>query len=211
MKKKILRRSPTKTPSGRRAARPVVPNSPDAEFSYALIHHKVCRLFEITKVACAGQSERGGILIGCHRGPHLEVTDCTEPGREDLASLSSFTRIDAHHQNAATDAWHKSKGTVTYVGEWHSHPFGSPQPSSLDCKTWRNVVKHLKTPCLFVIVSPIEWQTFRIRRLKIPQRNSSTVTSRTRIYGYRFSLKFPPFDVDVSPDWSGEKVRSLAP
>ena len=135
----------------------------NAGISYSLIRFKVCGLFNLTQMACEGEPERGGILLGCHRGPHLEITDFTEPGLNDLASLSSFTRVDKNHQQAATEAWIQSNETVTYVGEWHSHPFGPPQPSSLDHKNWNIVAEHLKTPSLFVIVSPLGWQVFRTR------------------------------------------------
>lgn len=114
------------------------------------------------QATCTAQPERGGILIGSYRGPHIEVTDYTEPGPKDLAGLSSFTRVDGQHQLAATDAWRRSNNTTTYVGEWHSHPSGPPHPSDLDRQTWKAVIARLNTPCLFVIVSPTGWQTFRI-------------------------------------------------
>lgn len=100
--------------------------------------------------------------MGSYRGPHIEVTNCTEPGPEDLATLSSFARVDDCHQRAATNAWLHSNQTATYVGEWHSHPFGQPNPSGIDRNTWRTVVARLKMPCLFVIVSPAGWRVFRI-------------------------------------------------
>lgn len=129
------------------------------------------------QAACTAQRERGGVLIGSYRGPHIEVTDCTEPGSKDLARLSSFTRVDEHHQLAATNAWRRSNNTATYVGEWHSHPSGPPHPSGLDRKTWKTVVARLSTPCLFVIVSPTGWQVFRILGVK-PRAD---VVSLTRV------------------------------
>ena len=62
----------------------------------------------------------------------MEVVDCTEPGAADKATLSSFRRNDAQHQDAATKAWRESQRTQTYLGEWHSHPFGQPEPSGID-------------------------------------------------------------------------------
>lgn len=114
------------------------------------------------QTTCAAQPERGGILIGSYRGPHMEVANYTEPGPRDILGRSSFKRVDGHHQRAATDAWRRSNNTATYVGEWHSHPSGAPHPSGLDRQTWQAVVARLNTPCLFVIVSPTGWQVFRI-------------------------------------------------
>ena len=124
----------------------------------------MCSFFDGVRRACAGRVERGGILIGSYRGPHIEVVDCTEPGVADEATLSSFTRQDKRHQEAATEAWRKSQRKQTYVGEWHSHPFGQPVPSGIDRRAWRSVVAKLRVPCLFVVVSPAGWQAFRVRR-----------------------------------------------
>ena len=102
-------------------------------------------------------------MIGSYRGPHIEVVDCTEPGAADKATLSSFTRRDERHQEAATEAWRKSHRRQTYVGEWHSHPFGRPIPSGTDRRAWQSVVAKLSVPCLFVLVSPAGWHVYRIR------------------------------------------------
>lgn len=124
----------------------------------------MCGFLDGVRRACAGQVERGGILIGSYRGPHIEVVDCTEPGAADKATLSSFTRQDERHQEAAIEAWRKSQHRQTYVGEWHSHPVGRPVPSGMDRRTWRSVVAKLRVPCLFVVVSPSGWHVFRIQR-----------------------------------------------
>tara|TARA_R110000787_G_scaffold42334_4_gene104119 strand:+ start:590 stop:1048 length:459 start_codon:yes stop_codon:yes gene_type:complete len=127
-----------------------------------LLRYKVCDFFDSVRATCTAKPERGGILIGSYRGPHIEITDYTEPGPKDIPGPSSFKRVDERHQRAATNAWHRSDNTATYVGEWHSHPSGQPHPSGLDRQTWKAVVTRLNTPCLFVIVSPTAWQVFRI-------------------------------------------------
>jgi len=128
----------------------------------------LCRFFDDTKTNCRNMPETGGILIGSYRGPHVEVSDRTEAGLSDKRSLTSFLRQDQHHQTAATAAWSASQATKTYVGEWHTHPFGEPHPSMLDQSTWRSVVKRLRAPCVFIIVSPSAWAVFCIADLKPP-------------------------------------------
>ena len=156
----------TGTRSRRIVVLPVLTHGKGEGVDYSLFRHDVCRFFEGVRSACAARVERGGILIGSYRGPHIEVVDCTEPGAADEATLSSFTRQDRRHQHAATKAWRKSHRKQTYVGEWHSHPFGQPEPSEIDRRVWRSVVTKLKVPCLFVIVSPMGWRVFRLRRIR---------------------------------------------
>jgi len=132
--------------------------------SYTLLAHGVCAYFDSIKDSCRGKSEIGGILIGSYRGPHLEITSQTEPGPGDTSTRTSFVRCDRRHQRAATDAWHRSKQTQTYVGEWHSHPLGSPKPSHIDENAWSEVVQKLMMPCVFVIVSSSGWSPFKTYR-----------------------------------------------
>ena len=129
--------------------------------SYALLTHAVCDFLDIMKDSCRGRPEVGGILIGCYRGPHVEVTGQTKPGPKDRSTSTSFVRTDQQHQRSAIKAWHQSGRTKTYVGEWHSHPAGSPKPSHIDESTWRSVVQKLAEPCVFVIVSPTGWRLYR--------------------------------------------------
>lgn len=153
----------TKTRIGRRVAPPAMHSIGSG---YSLFCYNVCHFFDAVQATCSKQMECGGILIGSFRGPHIQVSGYTEPGPKDIASFSSFTRVDERHQHAAMDAWRRSNNTTTYVGEWHSHPSGPPHPSDLDRQTWKTVVARLNTPCLFIIVSPIGWQVFHILRAK---------------------------------------------
>ena len=166
MRKKTPSKSRTGTRSRRIVVLPAPAGSSDSGLEYALFRYEVCRFFDGVRSACAGLVESGGILIGSYRGPHIDVVDCTEPGVADEATLSSFTRQDKRHQVAATQAWRKTKRKQTYVGEWHSHPYGEPVPSGTDKRVWQSVVGKMKSPCLFVVVSPIGWRVFRIGNLK---------------------------------------------
>ena len=175
MKKRTAGKSKTRARTGRTVVPPAVAQASDVEFEYALLRHNVRRFFDTLQTSCSGQPECGGILIGSYRGPHIEIIDCTEPGPADLTTRSSFTRRDEQHQEAATAAWHKSNHIATYVGEWHSHPLGQPRPSGIDRRVWRTVVAHLKTPCVFVIVSPAGWRLFRIPSRKYQSKTAPLV------------------------------------
>ncbi len=95
--------------------------------------------------------EAGGIFIGSHRGPHVEIAACTTPLPRDVRRPTSFDRKDAGHQAVALAAWQRSGGTDTYVGEWHTHPVDDPTPSALDLRTWRAVMSRVADPVVFLI------------------------------------------------------------
>ena len=109
----------------------------------------------------AGKPERGGIMIGRFRGPHIEITEMTLPGKSDKASLFSFDRRDRTHQRSAIAAWRTSDNTKAYVGEWHSHPFGAATPSITDKRTWERLTKKAGTALIFIIVTPTDIAFFR--------------------------------------------------
>lgn len=127
---------------------------------YVLIHHDLCRHFDTQAARCSGQAEQGGALIGQFRGPHIEVSEYTMPGPMDQSRPTSFVKIDPYHQRAARQAWRLSGHTKTYVGEWHTHPEGHPDPSFTDRSSWVRVSRLTKTSCVFVIVAPNQWSLY---------------------------------------------------
>jgi integrative and conjugative element protein (TIGR02256 family) len=129
---------------------------------YVLIHHEVFKFLEREALTCRGRRERGGILIGRYRGPHIEVVSWTEPGATDVSSMTSFVKRDPRHQAAATAAWKNSSSTKTYIGEWHTHPFGRVVPSHIDRQTWKAIAKRNNSRSIFVLVSPIAWGVFLV-------------------------------------------------
>jgi integrative and conjugative element protein (TIGR02256 family) len=95
--------------------------------------------------------EAGGILIGSHRGIHVEVSRCTVPMQRDTRTRTFFDRMDGGHHAAAMRAWRVSGGTDTFVGEWHTHPEARPSPSFLDRWTWSGIMRRSAEPVVFVI------------------------------------------------------------
>ncbi|WP_187274759.1 MULTISPECIES: Mov34/MPN/PAD-1 family protein [unclassified Methylobacterium] len=96
--------------------------------------------------------EAGGIFIGSHRGPHIEITACTTPLPSDVRRSNLFDRKDSGHQAAALAAWQSTSGTDTYVGEWHTHPVDDPTPSTRDLRTWQSILARDTDPAVFMIV-----------------------------------------------------------
>jgi integrative and conjugative element protein (TIGR02256 family) len=103
-------------------------------------------------------TEAGGILIGCYRGSHIEITECSGPLRCDSRSKLRFDRDDPGHQELAKMRWKESGRVLTFVGEWHTHPEPSPTPSSIDLKTWREVArKNSMASTVFLIKGYDDW------------------------------------------------------
>lgn len=128
--------------------------------SRLLIHHAVAERLNAAAAACGGQAEEGGVLLGAYRDGGLEVTSLTEAAPSDERSLLCFVRQDPRHQRAATDAWTASGGTITMVGEWHTHPYGEPQPSGTDLRTWKGLLRRSRYPHAFVIAAPGGWRAW---------------------------------------------------
>jgi integrative and conjugative element protein (TIGR02256 family) len=96
--------------------------------------------------------EAGGILLGCYRGPHVEILECTKPMPLDSRARYRFVRRDPGHQRAALAAWKASDRTVNFVGEWHTHPEKNPTPSHVDRSTWADLMERRKSdPLIFII------------------------------------------------------------
>ena len=85
------------------------------------------------------KSEAGGVLLGRHLAEtsDIVVDEVTIPMRGDRRRRCRFFRARRQHQNAIDEAWERSGGTCTYLGEWHTHPEHSPTPSIVDWASWQ--------------------------------------------------------------------------
>lgn len=98
--------------------------------------------------------ESGGVLIGCARDKHLEITSMTPPDAADKRSRFGFVRRSASHYTRVRSEWKASGHTNTYLGEWHTHPEPHPQPSCIDLWQWQ-----MKLPKRVLILLIIGTQT----------------------------------------------------
>jgi integrative and conjugative element protein (TIGR02256 family) len=96
--------------------------------------------------------------------------------------LFAFTRGDPLHQAEATSAWGASGGTVTFIGEWHTHPSGGVAPSAIDLRTWRRLTKANGRPMAFALVVPGSWGVFLAKpRLLRPVVTRSVPIERSEL------------------------------
>jgi hypothetical protein len=101
----------------------------------------------------AGSRECGGVLMGEHLGVnHFAVRALTvqRPG-----AIASFVRGLAGALKAIK-AYCGSTGNnytrFNYLGEWHTHPLFSVQPSGLDHATMRDLVMDRRVGANFVVL-----------------------------------------------------------
>ena len=78
------------------------------------------------------QPEAGGILLGHVYRDRDEIEEISIPSKFDKRGLFFFNRKKDTAQLKINKAWHVSKGTLIYLGEWHTHSEGNPTPSPTD-------------------------------------------------------------------------------
>lgn len=115
---------------------------------------KVLDVFRQHIQRLGSDAEAGGLLLGEVRGGHLNLVEATFPTADDLRSRYSFERLPQGHAEVAQKMWSESRGTVRYLGEWHSHPQDLPIPSGIDRSEWKRLAsaRRDKRPFLAVIV-----------------------------------------------------------
>lgn len=101
----------------------------------------------------AGTVECGGVLMGEHVGPDLfAVRALTVQGG---GSFASFVRNARAALQALTAFFHRSNGDFArfnYLGEWHSHPSFSVNPSEVDHRSMLDIVTTPGVRANFVVL-----------------------------------------------------------
>lgn len=89
------------------------------------------------------QAEAGGVLLGRHLldSNDLVVDEITVPQKQDRRSRFTFFRSRRHEQ-VARAKWAAAKGTLAYLGLWHTHPEIDPVPSRVDLRDWEKAVAY---------------------------------------------------------------------
>lgn len=85
------------------------------------------------------KKEAGGVLLGRYilENSDIVIDDITVPMRGDRRGRFDFFRHFFRHQEVIDQTWLSTKGTTTYLGEWHTHPESIPTPSNTDLKNWK--------------------------------------------------------------------------
>lgn len=114
----------------------------------------VIAVFESLTQTLPSDSEAGGLLLGTVHSSNIMVIEATAPTARDKRFQCLFERMPFGHSSIARERWRVSRGTVRYVGEWHTHPQDYPRPSGLDRTEWNKLSRKRADgrPMLAVIV-----------------------------------------------------------
>lgn len=87
--------------------------------------------------------EAGGILIGKENmsNSNLIINKITIPMDQDDSRYNRFIRRDRRHITYFNTIYNKSKKTLRYLGEWHTHPEAVPIYSNIDLKNWEKIYR----------------------------------------------------------------------
>lgn len=83
--------------------------------------------------------ETGGILLGHNDGAMMAVSVVVGPGPGATHRRLSFDPDQSWQERAVADAWQSAGRDLDYLGDWHTHPNGTPQPSKLDVAALRTI------------------------------------------------------------------------
>lgn len=101
----------------------------------------------------ARPDESGGLLLGLRKTEALHIIKATEPQMWDRSSPTRFIRSPKVHRIRALKEWVQSAQTVDWIGEWHSHPVGTLNPSHMDYSNWKRISKHANKEMCFAILN----------------------------------------------------------
>lgn len=94
----------------------------------------------------AGAHETGGILIGKYSsdGSIALISEITSHPKDSISTSVTFQRGIIGLKELLAARWDEG---FHYIGEWHYHPGGSPEPSAPDIHAMRSIATNSKYSC----------------------------------------------------------------
>jgi integrative and conjugative element protein (TIGR02256 family) len=123
---------------------PGMPEIPSLTTSIRVIVQASARATVRLEAARFRFRETGGALFGYVTASRdIVVTDATAPGPNAHHGFLSFEPDTAYCQRCLNSVYEMSRGKVSYVGEWHTHPHSKTVPSDTD---WRAMYRIATDP-----------------------------------------------------------------
>lgn len=92
-------------------------------------------------------TETGGVLLGWISGENICVTNVLGPGPDALHEPKSFEPDSAWQQERIALLYERSGRRLLYLGDWHTHPDGKPEPSEQDRRTLQTIAQTASARC----------------------------------------------------------------
>ena len=109
----------------------------------------------------AGKREIGGVLMAEHVGPNLfEVMDITVHRRGAIASFIRHLEDALGRLQAFFASTGNQYSRFNYIGEWHSHPMFSTEPSRKDDISMHQIVDDPKVGANFVVLLIVKLDSY---------------------------------------------------
>ncbi len=121
-----------------------------------IYHESVLKTFE-AEVTKFGIIETGGVLLGNVNSEGIIVTKAIDAGPNAIHENFYFKADNNYVEMMIDIEYANSKGKVTYIGEWHSHPQVTPEPSEIDLNSLREICESSGTINLLLILGAIDF------------------------------------------------------
>lgn len=108
--------------------------------------------------------EGGGMLLGrlIEETDDVVIDEATVPSGEDRRGRFFFNRAKTAAQRYINLVWRTSRNTHIYLGEWHTHPEDTPNPSDHDLTNWRRLANQSKYEQDFLIFAIVGRKSTRV-------------------------------------------------
>lgn len=107
--------------------------------------------------------ETGGALLGHREGSLSVIEQVLGPGPDAGHGLSHFEPDAAWQLVEGERIYMESGRTVAYLGDWHTHPHGGPNPSQQDRQTARMIAttRGFRAPRPLYAIASKRWHQLR--------------------------------------------------
>lgn len=127
-------------------------------------------ILQIIKEGCYHYpDETGGILMGYHYENSFLISHIIGPGPKAIHTKTSFTPDDEYHENEIAVIYKASNGSITYLGDWHTHPGEGSYLSALDKSTLKKIsdykLARLPEPLMIILGTfPVELKCWKYKK-----------------------------------------------
>ena len=91
--------------------------------------------------------ETGGVLLGWRDSHNVVVEHVIGPGPGARHERMSFQPDASWQQARIAQLYEQSGRRLSYLGDWHTHPGGSPVPSRRDDRTLQHIASSSEARC----------------------------------------------------------------